>query len=299
MSLLKYLDFGPVMTAEPPIVCRGADLFVFAVEAKIDALGQLCKRVFNDPSNGEVRCAPLGPWVVIIAGSIAHVSGGNAERPGVREKNVLVHVPVLVETNNAGIFPALFSPFVWVDNPNSMTGGREVFGYAKTYGLLDIDPGDHTANPGSFELTTFGGNKTDDLWDWHKKFIRIHRKGKIPNALFGIMDLVGGVGAVGDLLDSWANTGVKEIFYKQFRDVKDHKTGVPAKACFSQIATAEYVLFGAEAVEPLDHLYELQIGELDSHPIRKQLGLDPSNTSAGYRMKTNFRVEHGSVLWSG
>jgi hypothetical protein len=298
MPSVQYVDFGPIVSAAPPMVCRQADLFVFGLEADLDCLKRLCRKVFIEPSNHAVHCEPLDRWVVLIAGSINRVSGGNVDKPAVIEKNVMVHVPVKVETENS-IFAALFSPYVWVDNPNSLIGGREVFGYAKTYGCLSIDsPDNDPAAPKSFELTTFGGNNTDPVWDWHKDFIRIHRTGT-PSGVSSIMDLVGGIGEAGDLLDEWSNTGVKEIFYKQVRDVYDDAEGEPAQACFRQITNAEYVIFGAEKAQLLDHIYEIQIGELDSHPIKKELGLESRQQSAGYRLKTNFRVEHGSVLWSG
>jgi hypothetical protein len=281
-------------------VCRfWSDRFVFGLKADLDSLKELCSKVFTEPSNHEVQCEPFGRWVVLIAGSINRVSGGNVDKPAVIEKNVMVHVPVTVKTKNS-IFAALFSPYVWVDNPNSLIGGREVFGYAKSYGCLSIDsPDNDPATPKSFELATFGGNDTDPVWDWHKDFIRIHRAGKTPSGVSSIMDLVGGNCEAGDLLDEWSKTGVKEIFYKQVRDVHDDAAGESAQACFRQITTAEYVLDGAENAQLLDHIYEIRIGELDSHPIRKELGLESRQQSAGYRLKTNFKVEHGRVLLSG
>ena len=294
----KYLDFGPIMTAEAPIRCEGADLYVFAIEGDQKALDQLCHRVFDQPSHGAVKCRALGDYVVLIFGAIDKVSGV-VGGPGVKEKNVLVHVPVLVETEHT-TFSALFSPFVWVDNANSLTGGREVFGYAKTFGAMQIDP---PPQPAAFSLDTFGGNMTNDFWDMQKGagLIRIKRKQPLPKQLLTIMDLVGGLGDIGDLLDSWTGTGVKEIFYKQFRAIDNRKKGEPAQACFSVIATAEYVPFGpGEAVvDPLTHRYEIKLRELDSHPIVKELGLPTICESPGYRVQTNFSVGDGAVLWHG
>lgn len=292
--MIKFIDYGPVMTAPPPIVCDGADLFVFALDADFARLKDLCKAVFNTPSQNAIKCEPLGSKVVLIFGRIDKVKGA-AAGPGVKERNVLLHVPVLVQAGGES-FGALFSPFVWVDNPNSMTGGRETFGYAKTWGTIAIAGG---REPSRFSLDTFGGNLTDEFWGTRKDLITLERKGDVSASLFTIMDLVGGIGDAGDLLSEWSDTGVKEIFHKQFRAIDDGQTGKPSLACLSQIATAEYVVFGAESIEPLAHLYDIQLKHLDSHPFKEQLGLQDTKNLPGYRLRTNFKVEHGKVLWHG
>jgi hypothetical protein len=293
--MIAYIEYGPIMTAEAPIVCEGADLYVFAVPADLKALNHLCKRVFDHPSGGAVKCRALDAYVILIFGAIKKVSGV-VGGPGVKEKNVLLHVPVLVETADA-TFPALFSPFVWVDNPNSMTGGREVFGYAKTFGTIEINS---PPEPAAFGLDTFGGNFTDQFWDMHPGLIRVERKQKIADPLFSIMDLAGGLGEVGYLLESWSGEGVAEIFHKQFRAITDREKGKPAPACLHEIATADYGLFGPAAeIDPLTNLYELKVKHLDSHPVVKELGLPLTRELPGYRVRTSFRVEHGRVLWHG
>ncbi|HLW70464.1 MAG TPA: acetoacetate decarboxylase family protein [Candidatus Binataceae bacterium] len=293
--MIPYIQYGPIMTAAAPIVCIGADLYVFAILADLKALNRLCKRVFDQPSGGAVKCRALDPYIILIFGAIKKVSGV-VGGPGVKEKNVLLHVPVLVETADAS-FPALFSPFVWVDNPNSMTGGREVFGYAKTFGKIEINS---SPEPVAFDLDTFGGNLNDQFWDMHPGLIRIKRKQQAPNPLVSIMDLVGGLGEVGYLLESWSGEGVTEIFHKQFRAISDRQKGNLAPACLHEIATADYGLFGPPAeIDPLTHLYEIKLKHLDSHPIVKELGLPPTSKSPGYRVRTNFKVEHGRVLWHG
>ena len=292
--MLKFVDYGPVMTAPPPIICEGADLYVFALDADYDRLDGLCKAVFNVPTKKTVKCTPLGAQVVLIFGRIDKVKGA-AAGPGVREKNVLIHVPVTIETGGE-TFAALFSPFVWVDNPNSMTGGRETFGYAKTWGTIRIVG---RREPSSFSLDTFGGDYSDEFWGMRPDVIALQRKGEVAPELFTIMDLVGGIGDIGDLMSAWSDTGVKEMFCKQFRSIDDEHPGKAPLACLTQVAFAEYVVFGAESIEPLTYLYDLKVKALDSHPFRKQLGLRDTKNLPGYRLRTSFKVEHGRVLWHG
>jgi hypothetical protein len=282
------------MTAEPPVVCRGADLFVFALPAELRRLRDFCHSLFNEPTHGAVKCDPLGPWIVMIVGAIDRVSGANKDKPAVREKNVLVHVPVFVRTAQED-FPAVFSPYVWVDNPNSLTSGREVFGYAKTMGRITID---HPADPLCFELAVFGGNLNTDIWDWRESFLRIERGKAGAAPLFSIIDLVEGGNEVGDLLSKWADTGVRELYYKQFRSIDDGDPSRPGKACLTEIAAAEYVVFGEPKITPLGHQYKIHLDNLGSHPIRTELGLKAESVSWAYRLKTNFRLEHGCVLWT-
>lgn len=293
----KYVDFGPVMTSPPPIICSGADLHVFILRADPRALDRLCRDVFERPSGGAVRCTAIGDEVILIFGTIAKVSGP-AGHPAVREKNVLVHVPVFVETESGAPFNALFSPFVWVDNPNSMTGGREVFGYAKTWGAMRFEP---PSEPTSFALDTFGGNLDDEYWGMQTNLIQIKRKGRVGTRLESIMELLSELSEAANLLDRWSDSGVTEIFYKQFRSIEEPAHHKPPQACLHQIATAEYVISPATdpIIEPLDHYYQIDIGSLDSHPIRTELGASPRSESSGFRVKTSFRLERGQVLWQG
>lgn len=295
--MAKYVQFGPVTSAAPPIVCTGADLFVFALPAAIANLTYLCHRVFQESSHGKVKCKPLGPWVFVVAGSIRHVSGNSQQRPGVHEKNILVHVPVAVEADGE-TFPAVFSPYVWVDNPNSMTGGREVFGYCKSLGQIDIE---NPADPDSFQLNVFGGNDSSETWKWHQDFLSIRRSRMTSRILVNIIDLVEEAEEVADLVSSWADpdSEVKEIFYKQFRASSDCIPGQTSSACFSEILTAKYVVYDRVSLEPLNHEYEFTIAPLDSHPLRAELGLPARCEVPGYRMKTNFRVEYARSLWTG
>ncbi len=76
--MLKFVDYGPVMTAPPPIICEGADLYVFALDADFDRLDGLCKTAFNVPTKNAVRCGPIGPQVVLIFGRIDKVKGAGA-----------------------------------------------------------------------------------------------------------------------------------------------------------------------------------------------------------------------------
>ena len=290
----NFIDYGPIMTAEPPITCEGASLYVFGIKANQLALDHLCHRVFNQPSGGAVKCRPLGNFVILIFGAIDKVSGAVAG-PGVKEDNVLLHVPVLVETPSE-VFPALFSPFVWVDNPNSLTGGREVFGYAKTYGRIEIES---PPEPTRFSLDTFGGNNSDSFWNLQHGagLIHIRRGPKLEALPLSLMDLVGGADEIGALILEWSTNGVREIFFKQFRALVP---GSPAPSCFAQIGVAEYILFGGiPTIKALTHLYEIRLKNLSSHPIMEQLGLPHTFESPGYQVLTNFRVTDGSVLWHG
>jgi hypothetical protein len=56
---------------------------------------------------------------------------GNSDlNAAVAEKQVLIQVPVSFEVGGVSGY-GHFTPQIWVNNPLSMAGGREVFGYPK------------------------------------------------------------------------------------------------------------------------------------------------------------------------
>ena len=62
-----------------------------------------------------------------------------------REEQVAIWVPVIAH-RGGGILPSLgwFVPYMWVDNPLSLAGGREIYGFNKNQGLIEL-PGDGDA----------------------------------------------------------------------------------------------------------------------------------------------------------
>ena len=103
------------------------------------AWSALCDKVFATPSNGRVVVRPLGSHVMLSFGAVEKIKPQLEPwcRMGfAREEQAAIWVPV-VALRGDGMLPSLgwFVPYMWVDNPLSLAGGREIYGFNKNQGL--------------------------------------------------------------------------------------------------------------------------------------------------------------------
>jgi hypothetical protein len=81
------------------------------------------------------------------------------------------------------------------------------------------------------------------------------------------------------------------VFFKQLRSVEDG-----SKAALQQIAEASYRaqrIWGVRLVQR----FRLTVHRLDSHPLRDELGLESQDLSVAFRVKVDFTVGQGRVIW--
>ena len=74
-----------------------------------------------------------------------------------REEQAAIWVPVVVHRGD-GLLPCSlgwFVPYMFVDNPLSLAGGREIYGFNKNQGLIEL-PGEDGAGP--LKVHAYGGN---------------------------------------------------------------------------------------------------------------------------------------------
>lgn len=292
--MATFVQYGPVVTVEPPVICSTAELFALVLPANEEKLRNLCHRVFEIPSGSKVKCRPMGGYVFLIFGQIRKVSAKSI-KPGVKEKNVIFHVPVIVHYDGKEV-PALFDPYIFVDNPNSMAGGREVFGYAKSYGQVEMSG--PLRLPSDMLLCVFGGNDDQELWDFGKRLVHVQRLGPLPAELVAIGDLItDAILPVHDILHDWAHKGVKQLFLKQFRSIDDFNAN-PPQCSLQQITLAEYQPT-IQTLDLLSYRFRVTIERVGSHPVRKELGLHRTcDVEGGFRLETDFTLGDGKVLWS-
>ena len=140
----KYVNYGAMVNTNVPFLCKGTRLFGFMVEGDLDKLKALCSKVLSDPAQGAVEYVPLTHYVLLAYADVSEVS--SAEPPlnkvgSVNERQVATWVLTAAVKREAGVLVAQrlawFVPYIIVDNPASLTGGREVYGYPKSFGWFD------------------------------------------------------------------------------------------------------------------------------------------------------------------
>ncbi|MEA2125721.1 MAG: hypothetical protein QOI80_2503 [Solirubrobacteraceae bacterium] len=315
MSLPPYVEYGGRVDSPAPFLSDGGELRALALDADAEKLDALVERALTVPAQGAVEYRAIGGIVLLQAGRFARVS---CQVPpfdqwgGVPEVVACFWVPVLAGREHLGVFVAerfgFFAPFVFVNNPMSYVGGRDVYGYSKSEARFEPASG---RGP-KLKVSTFGGNFTaESQAGWHKvlEIEQLDGGGPAGEVLEGIKDVAGAL--VPGLIDLIKTDGDLElpglklmqsvlsaalagrgnqVFLKQFRDADDG-----TRACYQAVVEAGATFTKAKA-RPVGHAVRVTIHPLDSHPITEELGVATQTTSRVLDCELSFVVERGEVV---
>jgi hypothetical protein len=310
-ALPSYVEYGGVTTTPPPDLIQNAVLYGLFPLADRAAMAALCGKVFAAPSAGAIRCTPIADRLLLTFGRANKVV---PEQPPYNqmgyatESQVAFWIPILLERRNPQqlfdrIGFAWFIPYMWVDNPLSLSGGREIFGYAKNWGATTL-PGDDAAAPQSFNLCAFGGNFDSASASKMSQLINLGPLAAAANIAAPSLTerfedwLFGGnrMGLIGNdfiqLVSDFIHVGTTSIFLKQMRSVVDG-----TRADFQQITQTKTSVVKLQSVTPITGAYQMSIQAMDSHPIATDLGVASQTLRAGFKMVVDFELQAGKVLW--
>jgi hypothetical protein len=142
----RYLEQGGLATAPGPLNCTGTTMFGFWADAHGPSLRELCARLFEQPSGGQVVVRPWSSKVLIAFVRIDRIDSEPPQfaRVGhVSEREVVLWIPAFVLKAPKPVpsdLLATVTACMWLDNPISITSGREVYGYPKSWGTIASDP---------------------------------------------------------------------------------------------------------------------------------------------------------------
>lgn len=316
--LPRYVDRGGDIVACQPIALDRTIMYAFLLPADPRRLQALCDTVFNVPSAGAVRFAPLLPMVVAVCASMGHAQ---SEDPVQRnwgwstERDFGFWLPVV--GGRVGEAPRImwFLPYLFVDNISAVVTGRETFGFSKQTGrmrmpsgpddrslfsvrTLVIDrftPDTRAAVRRLYTIRHHEGGMLDDLvaaWDAPSDALAA-----LEHSLRALAEQAEGVlthpwDVVRSLLDEDLLT-VRMAFLKQFRDVTD-----PTRACFQAIVEAPCRLRVFRGGGPLP-AHDVTIRPCASHPIVDELGLPgwTVRSLAAFWVRFDFTLGFGTTLW--
>jgi hypothetical protein len=200
----------------------------------------------------------------------------------------------------------MFVPYIWLDNPMSLASGREVLGFAKTWGTPTFPDGSGRCTLTSYALAREGDraadhllleiDRIDDGTDTGEVIesladIALHA-GKNLAALEGNAFTAGlraGADILGDLLAHRLNS----VFLKQFPEVEGSR-----EAALQDIVETAYTVRKIKA-QPIPGTYRLTVHDLFSQPLFKDLGLASQDIELAYRSELDFDVHQSRVLWRG
>ncbi len=308
-----YVEFGGLDTFPGPYDCRNTTLYSFVAMADIGALERLVDRVLTRPTLGAAEFRPLAPMVMLSIGDIVNVvplTPPYDKYGSVNEAQLAVWVPVVQVTGSGARKKAknfwMFTSYIWVDNPMSMATGREMYGWPKSLGRIQLP----TDSDGTMVLQTYGldfgpGNQPS--------YLELLRMTPTANAVQGSragttvaafaravadavktehkIDITDGLGVDVDLTDDAVDMALPEIYLKQFRSIECGTDAALQQLCDSH-AGIETISF-----QELPNSYALSIQAISSHPLATDLGIADQEIKVGFKIEMNFRQDVGRVLW--
>ena len=312
-----YVNYGAMVNTNVPFLCQGTQLNGFLLEADIDKLKALCQKVLTGPSQGTVEYVPLTHFVVLAYADVSAVS--SIDPPlnhvgSVNEKQVAIWILTAEVKREAGVLVAQriawFVPYIIVDNPASLTGGREVYGYPKSFGWFDLK-GDK--NIEELNVDVFGGDFGEDKQAGRHRLLEItavepDAEMQVKNEWNNMSDahnelkellwdldsgeiIIPGFHLAEDLWEDVTKHEINQVFLKQFRSATQG-----AGADFQNINEVRSVVtrFGGAS---LNNKHKLTLHALDSHPITKELGVASQESILSWIVDMDFTQGTSSIIW--
>jgi len=315
-----YVEYGARVTVPPPFVTGEGRLHGLALEGDRERIEALCDRMFNEPAAGAVEYRPLSNHVLLLVGSFGHVASlapGFDGLGSVEETQLSLWVPVAAGHRDGEEFVAdrlcMAVPYIFVDNPMSMAGGREDLGYPKS--LARFDPSSGFGE--RIAVQTFGGD-----------FAPGNKAAWIPVLELAHASADGGVAAVAeeaaeaawyaaedlahhllhhgessrsphaqpnmalfeDLAGDLLRKRARQVFLKQFRDAE-----VVGGACYRAVVEAPIHVTSVKW-RPSPHEWQVTVHPLASHPIADDLGLGTQTTRLAFELEMDMVVDPGVVV---
>lgn len=310
----RYVEYGGRATAPGDFDCRDGRFRGLVLKGDKGKIERLIDSMFNEPAAGVASYRVLSSYVLLQIGAFGAVRALTPPFDSwgtVRETMASIWVPLAQGQQKNGHFEAerivMAVPFIWVDNPMSYAGGRETYGYPKSLGRFDFEDG----VDGRMSVKTFGGNFAwDNQADWCE-VIKItpdssarETEGQhlgdttafVDHVSGGTLDpnqesrLSGGINLVLDAIEEARAGRSHQLFLKQFRDHAD-----PQGACYQEVIEAP-IEMGQTKADFRPDLWHVDITEIESHPIARELGVVSQDTIVSYALDMEFVCKRGRQI---
>jgi hypothetical protein len=317
INKMKYVEHGGELSYPAPVVCEGGYFYNFFLEGNKESLTALCDRVFNTTSGGEALYYPLTHVMMVTVGRIPKIYSSSLNVGWSPEKQVIIWL-VLAKVRKEGSVmiaerPVLFPVYTVVPDLYSLVSGREVFGFFKSYGWVDLPDDPTVLNPETLSLDVFGLKKfgpDEEARRWPLlSFNRISGSEEPRRTWSGLKELfhhlrahlwghdgpliLPGLRFPVSMLEDFLHHEIPLVFLKQFRDVT-----VGGDAAYQAIVEAPSPLTGLHA-ELMDG-YDFTLADaLAGYPLAQDLGLKNQKALICIKVKMDFQIGAGKVIWEG
>nr|WP_298897638.1 hypothetical protein [uncultured Altererythrobacter sp.] len=303
----------------PPYACNKTQMYNFFLEGDRKTIQEkLVDPILNAPTGGKTDYQTFSDFVMVtysIAAEGTSTEPPDSEMGYAPEYAWMVWIPVLAMGKNLLgktvpkrllMYPAMIS----VDETWSLTAGREVYGFPKNGGPLEIPlPGEEpekfvasslaikkfsprecaTYQPLMTITRTEKDSGLGTVWNDLKDGIHA-----ITKFLEGGPHILPNLGLVEDLVSLAIHEEVPAVFLKQFRDARDG-----TRACYQAVVEADCKVTAFNGGGLLDGTFEAVAAEFDSFPIASCLGLDPKGVKCEFPFWVNldFDTTPAKIIW--
>jgi len=308
MTKPKFINRGGELVYEPPFIAENVQQYSYLLDADITALEKLCDRYFNDPV-GEKRFVPGGPFVMLCCCGLSALRSTTPpfSDMGWFAENEIAFWMLVIDKKHKRMYWTL--PYIWVDNDYAFAMGRELYGFQKGIGEIQLPEVPGVADfssidtlvlkkyspqtkgevvrlvqvkkvPGEPPIKVIGGDVLEGIKVLMKEVVDVMDDG---------LSMLGNAKLIMDSMDDLLHLRIPMIFLKEFRDVAQ-----PELACFQAIVETEARMKKFHKGKILTDAYEIDIEICDSHPIREDLGLPATGSlKSKYSFWVNYDFEIG------
>ena len=303
----------------PPYTCNNTQMYNFFAKGDRETIQRkLVDPMLNAPTDGATDYRAFSDYFMVtysIAAQGTSLVPPDSQMGYAPEYAWTVWIPVfamkkgLLGKHVAArllMYPAMIS----VDETWSLTAGREVYGFPKNGGPLDIpSPGD---DPAAFSVKSLAIPKfAPDAAATYQPLMTVTRTEKlstgqevwsdIKQAIKAIVSfiekdahIIPSLGLAEDLISLAIHEEVPAVFLKQFRDCADG-----TRACYQAIVEADCRVTKYHGGGLLDGKFTMKACDFDSFPVASCLGLDPAGVECEFPFWCNldFDTTPAKEIW--
>ncbi len=297
-------------TLPQPFLLRNIRLYGLVLPADVDSIQRnVCDRYFNIPSGGTERFRPASSSVILAFSHIEAIrSTGQpyADYGYFPEQEIGFWVPLVDEKRQRLCWTL---PYLFVDNPVAVAAGREIYGFPKQMGRMNLPASPAPADPFTLDALVLPSYSPDSGGAMSRVVTARPVAGLAPppgewaslgEMMLGVIRTLESQDSIfeqarlafdsaGDMLSG----RVPLVFLKQFRDAANGNL-----ACYQSIvetAMESPQFHSAAWLAP----HDVDISSYPSLPIHADLGLPPGTlrSTLSFTISADYTIVGGVELW--
>lgn len=297
MSLPPFIELPGSSTYRHPFYLYGMNAQAFYLHASYDRLKEVTDQWLNSVPGSEYHCVPLLPYVFCQPVWIDTIRWTPQNAGWMRESDFNFGYFVACFKNKILDHIAVVMAYLVVDNPLTVTSGREVFGYRKVFGQMDYIAG--TYQPGAastwvykkvgqdeeLELAEIARINPPPAYGAATRLAKFEDLLKLAELVVGDL-VIDAVTGVQKLIETVKSQNLAVLYLLQLRDVQD-----PASAAFQALVESPMQITKVHSNWLLPDGFTIQLTDYPSYPVISDLGIkvdDKGVAQVALAFQSNF-----------